>query len=188
MERLHETSNYRRSDDGYTRQQDRLYTEAEKLEQLISETQAQREIHCNNPAQDIVDEDKLKDILDDWKYNYEHWMHPETLNETWHMTRQQWHVFLRRAFRSHLFHITGSYEMTIFFLVAPFNNENLKTFRYFDGNLEKSKDYVRRAAQRQRNTVITTKIIRLGVCIATAWAQSSAQTRSLADYASNAGK
>ena len=79
---------YGRSDDGYTRQQDRVYTAAEKLEQLISETQAQREIHCNNPAQDIVDEDKLKDIHDDWKYNYEHWMYPETLNETWHMTRQ----------------------------------------------------------------------------------------------------
>ena len=135
---------YGRSDDGYTRQQDRVYTAAEKLEQLISETQAQREIHCNNPAQDIVDEDKLKDILDDWKYNYEHWMYPETLNETWHMTRQQWHVFLRKAFRSHLFHITGSCEMVIFFIVAPFNNENLKTFRYFDGNLEKSKDYMRR--------------------------------------------
>ena len=42
--------------------------------------------------------------------------------------------------------------------------------------------------ERQRNTVITTKIIRLGVCIATAWAQSSAQTRSLADYVSNAGQ
>ena len=46
----------------------------------------------------------------------------------------------------------------------------------------------RRAAQRQRNIVITTKIIRLGVCIAMAWARSSAQTRSLADYASNAGQ
>ena len=58
---------YGRSDDGYTRQQDRVYTAADKLEQLISETQARREIHCNNPAQDIVDENKLKDILDDWK-------------------------------------------------------------------------------------------------------------------------
>ena len=58
---------YGRSDDGYTRQQDRVYTAAEKIEQLISETQARREIHCNNPAQDIADEHKLKDILDDWK-------------------------------------------------------------------------------------------------------------------------
>ena len=38
---------YGRSDDGYTRAQDRVYTAVEKLEQLISETMAQREIHCS---------------------------------------------------------------------------------------------------------------------------------------------
>ena len=46
----------------------------------------------------------------------------------------------------------------------------------------------RGAAQRQRNTLITTKIISLGVCIAMAWARSSEQTRSLAACASNAGQ
>ena len=133
---------YGRSDDGYTRQQDRVHTAAEKLEQLISETLARREIHCNNPAQDIVDEHKLKVILDEWKNDYEHWMHPDKLNGTWWMTRQEWHQFLCSTFRVHLFHIMGSYEMAIFFIVAPFNNENLDIFRYFDGNLEKSKVYV----------------------------------------------
>ena len=63
-----EVAEYGRSSDGYTRQQqDRVRSAAEKLEQLISETQAQREIHCNNPAQDIVDEGKLKVIHDGWK-------------------------------------------------------------------------------------------------------------------------
>ena len=51
-----------------------------------------------------------------------------------------------------------------------------------------NESFMDEVAQRQRNTVITTKIIRLGVCIATAWARSSAQTRSLADYVSNAGQ
>ena len=45
----------------------------------------------------------------------------------------------------------------------------------------------RRAAQRQRNIVITRKIMRLGICIAMAWARSSEQTRSLAACVSNAG-
>ena len=76
---------YGRSDDGYTRKQDRVYTAAEKLEHLISETQARRKIHCNNPAQDILDENELKDILDDWKHDYRQWMRPETLKGTWHM-------------------------------------------------------------------------------------------------------
>ena len=56
----------------------------------------------------------------------------ETLNKTWHMTPQQWHQSLRKAFRTHLFQFVGSYEMAIFFLVAPFNNENLLVFRQCD--------------------------------------------------------
>ena len=70
-------------------------------------------------------------------------MRPEALNKTWGMTNQQWHVKLRKAFRSHLFQMVGSYEMAIFFVVAPFNNENLLVFRQCH-NLEESKDYVRK--------------------------------------------
>ncbi len=62
-----DVAEYGRSSDGYTRQQDSAYTAAEKLEKLISETHEQRVIHCNNPAEDIVNEDELKVILDAWK-------------------------------------------------------------------------------------------------------------------------
>ena len=148
-------ANYGRSDDGYTRRQDRVYTAAEKLEHLISETQARRKIHCNNPAQDILDENELKDILDAWKHDYRQWMRPEILKGTWHMTRQEWHQFSRTAFRAHLFHIVGSYEMAIFFIVAPFNNENLETFKFFYGNLEQCKYYVRRRGKKRRANIIT---------------------------------
>ena len=98
---------YGRSSDGYIRQQDTAYTAAEKLEQLISATHAQRVIHCNDPAEDILDEGKLKVILDAWKNDYEQWMRPETLSKMWHISNQQWHLVLRRAFRSHLFQMVG---------------------------------------------------------------------------------
>ena len=63
-----ELPQYGRSSDGYTRQQqDRVFTAAEKLEQLISETHAQRVDHCDSPAEEILEEDKLKVILDSWK-------------------------------------------------------------------------------------------------------------------------
>jgi hypothetical protein len=63
-----EVPQYGRSGDGYTRQhQDRVWTAAEKLEQLISETLAQRAHHCDHPADDILEEDKLKVIIDSWK-------------------------------------------------------------------------------------------------------------------------
>ena len=45
------------------------------------------------------------------------------------MTNQQWHEKERGAWRSHLFHIVGCYELVIFFVVAPFTNENLQIFR-----------------------------------------------------------
>ena len=85
-------------------------------------------------------------------------MRPETLDQTRTMTKQQWHQALRRAFRSYLFQIVGSYEMVGFFIVAPFSNDNLLVFRHFaievacervldnerNGRiLELSKDYVR---------------------------------------------
>ena len=54
---------YGRSSDGYARQhQDRVWTAAEKLEQLISETLAQRAHHCDHSADDILEENKLKVI------------------------------------------------------------------------------------------------------------------------------
>ena len=85
-------------------------------------------------------------------------MLPEALERTWNMTRQQWHQHLRKAFRCHLFQFAGSYEMVIFFIVAPFNNDNLLVFHHFADEvpseqvadkerkrciLERSKDYVR---------------------------------------------
>ena len=65
-----QVTQYGRSSDGYTRlHQDRVWTAAEKLEMLISETVARRRFHCDHPDDDILEEDKLKVILDDWKNN-----------------------------------------------------------------------------------------------------------------------
>ena len=143
-----EVPEYGRSSDGYTRhQQDKVCTAAEKLEQLISETHARRVAYCDNPAEEILEEHKLKVILDSWKNDYEQWMRPEKLDETWNMTRPQWHQHLRKAFRSYIFQFVGSYEMVIFFIVAPFNNDNLLVFRHFAAQnrsiLQRSKNYVR---------------------------------------------
>jgi len=150
---------YGPSGDGYMRpHEDRVWTAAEKLEQLISETLAQRAHHCDHPDDDILEEDKLKDILNSWKNDYKRWMRPETLDQTWTMTPQNWHQTLRKAFRSHLFQLAGSFEMVVFFIVAPFSNDHLHVFRHYANEvameqmpneerngriLELSKDFVR---------------------------------------------
>ena len=58
-----ELPKYGPSSDGYTRRQDSSYTAAEKLEQLIAETHERRVIHCNNPAEDIVNENQLLSLI-----------------------------------------------------------------------------------------------------------------------------
>ena len=122
---------YGPSGDGYTRpHEDRVWTAAEKLEQLISETFAQRAHHCDHPDDDILEEVKLKVILDSWKKDYKRWMLPETLDRTWRMSQQAWHQTLRKTFRSHLFQLTGCSEMVVFFIVAPFSNDHLQVFRH----------------------------------------------------------
>ena len=63
-----EVAQYGRAIDGYTRlQQHRELSAGEKLEQLISETHAQRVDHCDSPGEEILEESKLKVILDSWK-------------------------------------------------------------------------------------------------------------------------
>ena len=91
--------------------------------------------HCDNPAEDILEEDKLAVILNSWKNDYRQWMRPETLANTWEMNPQEWGRMLRRAFRSHLWQIAGSWEMAVFFIVAPFSNYNLEVFRYFSNQV-----------------------------------------------------
>ena len=83
-----EVAQYGRCRDGYTRQQYNSYTAVEKIEQLISETHAQREIYCNSPAEDILSEEERKELHDAWKNDYEQWMRPEILMKTWDMRRQ----------------------------------------------------------------------------------------------------
>ena len=73
-------------------------------------------------------------MLDEWKDDYEEWMRPESLQNAWLMKQQQWHQFLRKAFRTHLFQFVGCYEMAMCMLIAPLNNETLSIFRWaFEG-------------------------------------------------------
>ena len=73
--------------------------------------------------------DRLNHVLHVWKQEYSRWMHPQQLERSWSLSDQQWHQLLRKAFRTLLFQLVGCYEMSICFLVAPFNARNLEIFR-----------------------------------------------------------
>ena len=93
------------------------------------ETHACRERHCWDPATDIVQEHDLQIMLGEWKNEFWVWLHPETLQKSWKMSDQQWHQFLRKAFRFYLFQIVEYYEITVCGLIAPLNIKILKSFR-----------------------------------------------------------
>ena len=116
-----------------------------------------REKICNDSSIDILSEEELGRALRDWKGDYEQWMHPETLRDSWAASQQEWHQLLRRAFRTFLFQLAGSYELTVFFLVAPFSGRNLELFRSSWNSsvtdaeaLKKAKDALREAAGSMR--------------------------------------
>ena len=116
-----------------------------KLELLIRLTTGRRERICNDSSIDILSEEELEDALRCWKGDYEQWMHPQTLRNSRKASPQQWHQTLRRTFRTFLFQLAGSYELTIFFLVAPFSGRNLEIFRSSWHSSESSADALKEA-------------------------------------------
>ena len=100
-----------------------------KLELLIQLTRGRRAQFCANPDVDILPEDQLSIVLNAWKDDYGQWMHPEKLRLSYSLSPQKWHQALRTSFRSHLFHLVGCYEMSLFFVVAPFTPDNLDLFK-----------------------------------------------------------
>ena len=93
------------------------------------ETHARRVRHCRDPARHIVKDNDVKRMLKELKEEYRVWMRPEALQDAEGMSNQQWHQYLHKAFRAHLFHFVGCYEMTMCFLTAPLNGETLKIFQ-----------------------------------------------------------
>ena len=107
------------------------YTAADKLEDLITKTEERRYLCGAYPRDHVMSELELGDALRAWKECYLTWMHPESVAKAYEdrLTQNQWQQLLRRKFRSYLFHLCGCYELTLFFLVAPFTLQNVELFR-----------------------------------------------------------
>lgn len=93
-------------------------------------------------------------------------------------TRQRHYHRIRNAFKAHVFQ-----AMTADHNYVPFDRqafwESIRTNNISEEDRERVTIYEneRRAAQRHRNVVIASEIIKLGVCVAKAWARNYASTR-----------
>ena len=148
----HKLSKYGLLSDGTVGYLGEACTAEVKLELLIRLTTERREKICNNARVDILTETELGHALFDWKNDYLMWMHPQTLQHMRTATNQERHQILRRSFRTFLFHLSGCYEMTLFFLVAPFSCQNLEIFQraWLDDDSQNAKNAVRQAAGSSR--------------------------------------
>ena len=120
---------YGPSADGYLRRQDNYLTAAAKLEQLIAQTYDRRVPYCKNANEDILEEWQLRKIMKQWRKDYRSWMYPESLIKYANSSSGEWREFVRSSLRTHLWRMSGSYEVTVFFIVAPFNDENFVLLR-----------------------------------------------------------
>ena len=80
-------------------------------------------------------------------------MLPEMVAKARFMNPGAWHQTLRKNFRTRLWQIVGSYEMVIFFIVAPFNNRHLQILRYFS-NYVAYQVACREVSEKERNARI----------------------------------
>ena len=65
---------------------------------------------------DILPDETLKRLLDEWKANYIAWMNQSSQDEWYRALHSKRHEFERVRFRNFLFKMCGCYELVIFWL------------------------------------------------------------------------
>ena len=98
-----------------------------RLETLIKLTEQRRSNWIQKPN-DILSEEILKDLLDEWKADYKAWMMQSAQDEWYRIQHAKRHEFERTRFRTFLFKMCGCYELVIFWLRVQASWTSLNIF------------------------------------------------------------
>ena len=99
-----------------------------RLETVFKLTEQRRSKWIQRPN-DILSEETLKSLLDEWKADYKTWMN-QTSQDEWYRTRPpKRRGFERTRFRNFLFKMCGCYDLVIFWLRVPASWPSLHIFR-----------------------------------------------------------
>ena len=110
-----------------------------RLEIVIKLTEQRRSKWIQNPN-DILPDETLKFLLDEWKADYKAWMN-QASQAQWHQTRpSERHEFERKRFRNFLFKMCGSHELVIFWLRVQASCTSLCIFQEAFGTERNGKD------------------------------------------------
>ena len=118
-------------------EQDETYSASIRLETLIKVTEQRRADYVRNPN-DILPEDTVTKLLDDWKGDYTAWMNQSSQRAWYRLKVSQRHEFERKRFRNFFFKMCGCHDLVIFWLKVPASATSLRIFKdvYVDGEEE----------------------------------------------------
>ena len=148
------------------------------IAQALKASQEALRVH-NMPKEATANSEVMRTILDSLRDQFQ----AEHIAQRPTERFREYHQRVRSAFNAYVFQaMTASHSYVEFNRQAFW--ESIRTNNISEADRDNVKRYedAQRAVQRQRNAVITTKIIKLGVCIAKAWARNYyASTQSLAE-------
>ena len=127
-----------------------------RLQTLINLTEQKRSKWIQN-TNDILPDDTMKLLLDDWKADYTSWMNQKAQDEWWSVEWNKSRQWTRVRFRNFLFKICGCYHLVIFWLRVQASWTSLCIFQQvFDEERtgvweEEAKDKMERAVQAVRD-------------------------------------
>ena len=98
-----------------------------RLETLIKVTEQRRSKWIQKPN-DILPEEILKSLLDEWKADYKAWMNLSSQYE-WYRIKHSKREWLRTRFRNFLFKMCGCYDLVIFWLRVQASWMSLRIFK-----------------------------------------------------------
>ena len=135
-------------------EQDETYSASIRLETLIKVTEQRRSNYVRNPN-DILPEDTVTKLLNDWKGDYTAWMNQSSQRAWYRLKVSQRHEFERKRFRNFLFKMCGNYDLVRFWLRVPASWMSLRIFKevFVDGQ-EETTIKMNRAVEAVRNAVI----------------------------------
>ena len=130
-----------------------------RLETLIKLTEQKRSKWIQN-TNDILPDETVKLVLDEWKDDYESWMSQKTQDEWWRLRRSNRLEWTNVRFGNFLFKICGFYHLVIFWLYVHASPTTLTIFRQVfceetsSVRKETADDKLKRAVQAVRNAEI----------------------------------
>ena len=116
-------------------EQDETYSASIRLETLIKVTQQRRLNYVWNPN-DILPEDTVTRLLNDWKKDYTSWMNKSSQRIWCGLRKDERREWTRKRFRVFFFKMCGNYDLVRFWLRVPASGMSLRIFKdvFVDGH------------------------------------------------------